>query len=69
MNDFFKDKVILTSGILHITPREGYEFIANIAGGLVEWERDDLPVKINKSEHLKDSCMCMLRKRNIKYKK
>ncbi len=69
MNDFFKDKGILTSGILHITPREGYEFIANIAGGLVEWERDGLPVKINKSEHLTGSCMCMLRKRNIKYKK
>ena len=137
MNDFFKDKGILTSGILHLTPREayelcqqgailfdvredfmgrfktfdvedlffcplsileetyhdipkdkplifadavglrskeavlflmgkGYELIANMAGGLVEWERDGLPVKIDKSEHMTGSCMCMLRKRKKK---
>ncbi|MFA5418507.1 MAG: rhodanese-like domain-containing protein [Bacteroidales bacterium] len=45
---------------------KGYELIANMAGGLVEWERDGLPVKVDKSENLTGSCMCMLRKRTKK---
>ncbi len=137
MNDFFKNKGIISSGILHLSPKEAYELykqgaiivdvredymgrfkmfdvdelifcpksilediylelsknkpmifadavglrskeavlflkdkgfvhIANMAGGLVEWERDELPVKIDKSERLTGSCMCMLRKRDKK---
>lgn len=38
--------------------------IANLAGGLVEWERDGLPLVIDKSEKLSGSCMCQLRPRN-----
>ena len=135
MDDFFKNKGIVSSGILHFSPRESYELcqkgaiivdvredymgrfkmfdveelifcprsileetyleipknkplifadavglrskeavlflkdkgfvhIANMAGGLVEWERDGMPVKIDKSERLTGSCMCMLRKRD-----
>jgi rhodanese-related sulfurtransferase len=37
--------------------------IANLAGGLVEWERDEMPVVIDKSEQLSGSCMCQLRPR------
>lgn len=40
--------------------------IANLAGGLVEWERDELPLVIDKSEKLSGSCMCQLRPRNKK---
>jgi len=40
--------------------------IANLAGGLVEWEKDDLPLIIDKSEKLSGSCMCQLRQRNKK---
>jgi len=40
--------------------------IANLAGGLVEWERDELPLVIDKSEKLSGSCMCQLRTRNKK---
>ena len=40
--------------------------IANLAGGLVEWERDEMPLIIDKSEKLSGSCMCQLRPRNIK---
>ncbi|MCX6266097.1 MAG: rhodanese-like domain-containing protein [Bacteroidetes bacterium] len=40
--------------------------IANLAGGLVEWERDEMPVIIDKSEQLSGSCMCQLRPRNKK---
>ncbi len=38
--------------------------IANLAGGLVEWERDEMPLIIDKSEKLSGSCMCQLRPRN-----
>jgi len=42
------------------------EGIANLAGGLVEWERDEMPLIIDKSEKLSGSCMCQLRPRNKK---
>lgn len=35
----------------------------NLAGGLVEWERDGLPLIVDKSERLSGSCMCQLRPR------
>lgn len=38
--------------------------IANLAGGIVEWERDGLPMSIDRSEQLDGSCMCQLRPRN-----
>lgn len=37
--------------------------VANLAGGLVEWERDGLPLVIDRNERLSGSCMCMLRPR------
>ena len=40
--------------------------IANLAGGLVEWERDELPLVVDQSEKLSGSCMCQLRPRNKK---
>jgi rhodanese-related sulfurtransferase len=40
--------------------------IANMAGGLVEWERDELPLIVDKNEKLSGSCMCQLRPRNKK---
>jgi rhodanese-related sulfurtransferase len=40
--------------------------VANLAGGLVEWERDDLPLVIDKTEKLSGSCMCQLRPRDKK---
>jgi rhodanese-related sulfurtransferase len=40
--------------------------IANLAGGVVEWERDDLPLIIDETEKLSGSCMCQLRHRNNK---
>jgi len=42
---------------------KGYKNIANMAGGLVEWERDGLPLIINKEEKLDGSCVCQLKPR------
>lgn len=45
---------------------KGFTKIANMAGGIVEWERDGLPLNKNKKEQLSGSCMCQLKKRNKK---
>jgi rhodanese-related sulfurtransferase len=46
----------------------GYENIANMAGGIVDWERDGLPINTDPSARLSGSCMCQLklRERNKK---
>ena len=47
--------------------RKGLEDrVANLAGGLIEWERDEMPLIIDKSEKLSGSCMCQLRQREKK---
>jgi len=43
-----------------------FKNIANMAGGLVEWERDKLPLKTNNKEKLTGSCVCQLKPRNKK---
>jgi len=45
---------------------KGFSNIANMAGGLVEWERDELPLNMDNTEKLTGSCMCQLRPRNKK---
>lgn len=42
----------------------GYSNIANLAGGIVEWERDGLPIKVDYLEQLDGSCTCQLKPRN-----
>lgn len=44
----------------------GMHNVANLAGGLVDWERQGLPVAINARERLSGSCMCQLKYRNLK---
>jgi rhodanese-related sulfurtransferase len=40
---------------------KGFQNIANLAGGLVEWERDGLPLIINSNERLEGACICQMR--------
>jgi len=42
---------------------KGFKNIANMAGGIVDWERDGLPLKININERLSGSCICQLKPR------
>jgi rhodanese-related sulfurtransferase len=44
----------------------GFTNILHLAGGIVEWERDGLPVTIDKSRLLSGSCMCQLKRRETK---
>lgn len=41
----------------------GYKNVANMAGGIVDWERDGLPVSTDISTRLSGSCMCQLKQR------
>ena len=46
--------------------KRGYETIANMSGGIVEWERNNLPLLIDNSNRLSGSCMCQLKYRDNK---
>jgi rhodanese-related sulfurtransferase len=45
---------------------KGFSKILHLAGGVVEWDRDQLPVTLDKSLRLSGSCMCQLRRRENK---
>jgi rhodanese-related sulfurtransferase len=49
---------------MEILIQHDFKNIANLAGGIVEWERDGMPLSINKTEQLDGSCMCQLRPRH-----
>jgi rhodanese-related sulfurtransferase len=60
----FADTVGLRSEEAVIFLKEiGFEKIVNMAGGLVDWERDGLPVTKDITARLSGSCMCQLKPR------
>jgi rhodanese-related sulfurtransferase len=58
----FADTVGLKSreAVLFMNDR-GFTNVANMAGGIVDWERDGLPVSSDLSARLTGSCMCQLK--------
>lgn len=42
---------------------QGYENVVNMAGGIVDWERDGLPLSTDINNRLSGSCMCQLKAR------
>ena len=52
--------------IAFLLKEKGFENILHLAGGVVEWERDGLPVTLDKTRRLTGSCMCQLRRRETK---
>ena len=43
--------------------KQGYTNIANLNGGILEWERDGMPVNVDLDKQLSGSCTCRLRPR------
>jgi rhodanese-related sulfurtransferase len=39
----------------------GFKNSANLAGGMVEWEHDGLPIKVDLKYRLSGSCVCQLK--------
>jgi rhodanese-related sulfurtransferase len=60
----FADAVGLKSreGVLFMNAH-GYQNVANMAGGIVDWERDGLPLTTDISARLSGSCICQLKPR------
>ena len=54
-----KEAVIFIQG-------KGFEKIANLSGGIVDWERDGLPVTTDINIRLSGSCMCQLKPRETR---
>jgi rhodanese-related sulfurtransferase len=46
----------------------GYENVANMVGGIVDWEGDGLPINTDLSARLSGFCMCQLKPREQKKK-
>jgi rhodanese-related sulfurtransferase len=67
-----KDKALIFADAAGIHSKEavlyllekGFKNIANLAGGLVEWERDEVSIKIDYFKRLSGSCACQLKKRD-----
>lgn len=58
----FTDAVGLKSREAVVFMKErGYDNVANMAGGIVDWERDGLPLTTDISARLSGSCMCQLK--------
>jgi len=39
----------------------GFTIIANLVGGITDWEKDGLPMVVDNQQRLTGSCMCQLR--------
>jgi rhodanese-related sulfurtransferase len=69
-----KDKLLIFADTVGLKSRESvqfmkshdYENVANMAGGIVDWERDGLPITTDVSARLSGQCMCQLKPREIK---
>ena len=70
-----KDRIMIIADSAGIKSKEailylnekGFENIANMPGGIVEWERSKLPLLIDNTNRLSGSCMCQLKFRNSKH--
>ncbi len=51
---------------LQLLREKGFTNIANLAGGMLEWNREQMPVRSDKTQRLSGSCICMLKYREIK---
>ena len=40
---------------------KGWDNVANLNGGILDWEHDGMPIKVDNSKKLSGSCTCRLR--------
>jgi rhodanese-related sulfurtransferase len=50
--------------VMELLISRGFTKVAGLAGGIVEWERDGLPLLLDNKARLSGSCMCQLKFRN-----
>jgi rhodanese-related sulfurtransferase len=74
LSELPKDKYLIFADSVGLRSKEafvllkdkGFTKIANMAGGIVDWERDGLPLITNIEERLTGSCMCQLKPREAR---
>ncbi len=74
LSELPKDRYLIFADSVGLRSREAVVLLkkkrlmnmANMAGGIVDWERDGLPLKTNVEERLSGSCMCQLKPREGK---
>ncbi|PKP36658.1 MAG: rhodanese-like domain-containing protein [Bacteroidetes bacterium HGW-Bacteroidetes-15] len=47
--------------VVEFLMNKGYTLVANLVGGIHDWERDGLPIIVDKDETMTGGCMCQLR--------
>ena len=47
--------------IVSFLMEKGFKNVANLAGGIFEWDKDALPLKIDNGSMLSGQCLCVLR--------
>lgn len=52
---------IRSKEIVLFLSHKGYSQVANMVGGITDWEKDRLPMIIDRENMLTGSCMCQLR--------
>lgn len=76
-SDLPGDKLLIFADAVGLRSREsvlfmnenGYENAYNMAGGIVDWERDGLPLTTDINNRLSGSCMCQLKARETRKSK
>ncbi len=76
-SDLPEDKPLIFADTVGLKSREsvlfmeahGYKNTANMVGGIVDWERDGLPINTDITARLSGSCMCQLKPREGKKRK
>lgn len=66
-----KDRALIVAASTGLRSKEiveklaglGYCDIANLNGGMVDWERDGLPLMVDKNAELHGQCVCRLRRK------
>lgn len=64
-----KDRPIIVADAVGLRSKEvvqflvekGFTLVANMAGGITDWEKDNLPMVVDNKQRLTGSCMCQLR--------
>lgn len=52
---------IRSKDIVQFLIAKGYPLVANMVGGITDWEKDNLPMIVDRKQMLTGSCMCQLR--------
>ena len=69
-----KDRLLIIADYVGLNSKEaviflknkGFQEIASLIGGIVDWEKDQMPIKIDREAELIGSCACRLRPRTNK---